>query len=397
MTMENGKMVTDKWEILDILNQADANKYPKTISPETGVLPSEIAGVDPNFKMPQVWRSSVAVDYNFPTSFPLSITGEFIFNKTVNAVMLTNYNIMEDNSGWTTFNGADNRHMYPSSYKYQKVDAFILTNTNKGYGWVSTISLNAQPLENLNITAAWTHTVNKEITAMPGSNATAAWKYIPSIEGPNFNTLHTSSFVNPDRLMASVSYTDRGNNHYSVLYEGWRYGGRSYIYSNDMNGDGNAYDLIYIPTDEEIVNGSYRFETEADRDNYFDFAAQDKYLSSHKGQYAEAYAVTAPWVHTFDFRYAHDFIIKIGSVKNTLQLSFDLVNAGNLFNSSWGVAKTFSNDVPSTGGILKYVRTDPDGVPVFSCNVPAGAKTWDYAHTYGNCWYMQIGLKYMFN
>ncbi|MBR1698261.1 MAG: TonB-dependent receptor [Bacteroidales bacterium] len=395
--MQGGKMVTDKWEILNILNASDAKKYPKEISPETGVLPSEIAGVDPNFKMPQVWRSSIAVDYNFPTPFPLSITGEFIFNKTVNAVMLTNYNITEDNAGWTTFNGADNRHMYPASYKYQRVDAFMLTNTNKGYGWVSTISLNAQPLENLNITAAWTHTVNKEITAMPGSNATAAWKYIPSVEGPNFNSLHSSSFVNPDRLMASISYTDPGRNHYSILYEGWRYGGRSFIYSNDMNGDGNPYDLMYIPTDEQIANGSYRFDTPADRDNYVAFAAQDKYLSSNKGQYAEAYAVTAPWVHTFDFRYAHDFVVKIGSVKNTLQLSLDLVNAGNLFNSSWGVAKTFSKDVPSSGGILKYVRTDPDGVPVFSTNVPAGAKTWDLAHTYANCWYMQIGIKYLFN
>jgi hypothetical protein len=42
-------------------------------------------------------------------------------------------------------------------------------------------------------------------------------------------------------------------------------------------------------------------------------------------------------------------------------------------------------------------RIDPDGVPVFSTTVPEGAKTWDYQHTLGNCWYMQIGIKYMFN
>ncbi|MBR6423412.1 MAG: TonB-dependent receptor [Bacteroidales bacterium] len=400
--MVGGKMVTDKWQILDILNGIDPTKYPKEISPETGVLPSEIAGVDPNFKMPQVWRSSIALDYTFPTPFPFSFTGEFVFNKTVNAVMLSNWNI-QDNAGWSTFNGADNRHVYPSSYKYQKVDAFILSNTHKGYGWVSTLQLTANPIQSLNITAAWTHTVNKEITAMPGSNATAAWKYIPSVDGPNFNSLHTSSFVNPDRLMASITYTDPGHNHYSILYEGWRYGGRSYIYSNDLNGDGNAYDLIYIPTDEEMGVGSsatYRFATQADMDNYRAFAAQDKYLSSHQGQYAEAYAVVAPMVHTFDFRYAHDFIVKVGNVKNTLQLSFDVVNLGNLFNSSWGVSKTFSKNVPNSNNnatILKKERIDPDGVPVFSTNVPAGAQTWDYSHSYGNCWYMQVGIKYMFN
>ena len=401
--MVNGKMVTDKWQILDILNNYDPKAYPKEITPEGGSLPSEVAGVDRNFKMPQVWRSSIAFDYNFPTSFPLSITGEFVFNKTVNAVMLSNWNI-KDNEGWSTFNGADKRHIYPADYKYTGKDAYILTNTNKGYGWVSTLQINAQPIENLNLTAAWTHTVNKEITAMPGSNATAAWKYIPSVDGPNFNILHSSSFVNPDRLMASISYKDAGNNHYSILYEGWRYGGKSYIYANDFNGDGNAYDLMYIPNDDEMgLAGStakFRFATQADMNNYKEFAAQDKYLSTHKGQYAEAYAVTAPFVHTFDFRYAHDFVIKIGSTRNTLQLSLDVINAANLFNSRWGVAKNFSNDVPNDSGnakILKYARMDSDGVPVFTTTVPAGAKTWDLSHTYGNCWYMQVGLKYLFN
>ncbi|MBP5637810.1 MAG: TonB-dependent receptor, partial [Bacteroidales bacterium] len=401
--MSGGKMVTDKWEILNILNAADPEKYPKEISPETGVKPSEIAGVDPHFKMPQVWRSSIALDYNAPTSFPLSFSAELVYNKTVNAVMLTNYNIETDNAGWTTFAGADNRHIYPESYKYQKEDAFVLTNTNKGYGWVSTLSMNARPIDNLAITAAWTHTVNKEITAMPGSNATAAWKYIPSVEGPNFNSLHSSSFCNPDRLMASITYTDSARNHFSLFYEGWRYGGRSYIYANDLNGDGNAYDLIYIPKDDEMgvgADAAFRFASQEDMDNYKAFAAQDKYLSSHKGQYAEAYAVAAPWVHTFDFRYAHDFQIRTGKQKNTLQLSVDMVNLGNLLNSSWGVAKNFSKEVPNSNGnaqILKFVRVDPDGVPVFSSNVPAGAKTWDLSHTYGNCWYMQVGLKYLFN
>ena len=399
----DGKLLTDKWQILDVLNQYNPDLYLKEISPEKGTISGDICGVDRNFKMPQVWRSSLAVDYVLPLPFPVSVSGEFIFNKTINAVMLSDWNIMEDNSGWATFNGADNRHIYPSGYKYQKNSAYVLTNTSKGYGWVSVLSLNAQPMKGLDITAAWTHTVNKEITAMPGSNASAAWKYIPSVEGPNFNNLHSSSFCNPDRLMASVSFVDKGHNHFSVLYEGWRYGGKSYIYANDFNGDGNAYDLMYIPTDDEIgigADAAFRFASQEDLDKYVAFAAQDDYLSANKGSYAEAYAVTAPWVHTFDFRYAHDFILNMGGQKNTLQLSFDIVNAGNLFNSSWGVAKNFSKDVPNSSGnatILKYVRTDPDGVPVFSTQVPAGAKTWDYSHTYGNCWYMQIGLRYMFN
>ena len=124
--IRNGKLVTDRWEILNILNNIDSKKYPKTITPESAPAPSEIAGVDYNFKMPQVWKSSIAIDYTLPVAFPFTISAEYIFNKNINGVMLNNYNITDDNSGWATFNGADQRHIYPSSYKYSKVDAYVL-------------------------------------------------------------------------------------------------------------------------------------------------------------------------------------------------------------------------------------------------------------------------------
>ncbi len=394
--IDNGKLITDRWQILDVLNGIDSEKYPKTITPETAPAPSEVAGVDRNFKMPQVWKTSLAIDYNVPVGFPLTISAEGIFNKTINREMLTNYNIM-DNAGWITFNGADKRHIYPEKFTYTKVDAYVLTNTNQGYGWIGTLSLKAEPIKNLDIAASYTHTVSKEITGMPGSNATAAWKYIPSVEGPNFNVLHNSSYNLPDRIMASVSYKDNSNNLFSLFYEGLRYGGNSFIYSNDINGDGNAYDLVYIPKDDSEI----RFIDQANAEKFWAFVNQDKYLSSHKGQYAEAYAVAQPFRHVFDFRYSHDFVIRTGNCTNTLQLSLDVQNASNLFNSTWGVSKTWSEGVPhdSDGNakILKLERVDPDGVPVYSTPVSANAKTWDFTHSLANCWYMQIGIKYMFN
>lgn len=388
-----GGMVTDKSEILRILNSYDSKSYPTTITPDDGVVTSEFCGVDRNFKMPQVWKSTIAFDLNIPVSFPLTLSGEYIYNKTINGVMLSNWNIYQDNSGWTQFTGADNRHMYPSTYKYNKKgDAMVLTNTNKGYGWIADVQLKAEPVKNLEVIASYTHTVSKELTGMPGSNASAAWKYIPTVEGPNFMYLHNSSFNNPDRLMASVSYRDNANNSFSLFYEGWRYGGNTYQYVNDMNGDGFAYDVIYIPKD----NSEIKFVSTDDANRFWEYVEQDKYLSSHKGQYSDAYGVITPFHHSFDFRYAHDFAINVGNVKNTLQLSFDIMNVGNLFNSKWGVAKSFSDEALG-GKILKYEGVDTDGAPLFSTRVESGAKTWDLSHSYGNCWYMQIGIKYLFN
>jgi len=398
----SGKILTDRWDILAALNKYDPKTFATTRpTPETAVInpiiTSEAAAVDRKFKMPQVWKSSIAVDYTLPIAFPFTVTAEYIFNKTLNGVMLQNWNIPTDNAGWTTFNGADNRHMYPSGYRYNSLDAFVLSNTNKGYGSVASVAINTEPVKGLFFTAAYTHTVSKEITGMPGSNAAAAWKYIPSVDGPNFNILHNSSYNLPDRLMASVSYTDKARNHWSLFYEGLRYAGNSFIYSNDMNGDGNAYDLIYIPLDKNEI----RFIDSDSETRFWEFVDQDKYLTANKGKYAEAYAVTQPMRHTFDFRYAHDFVVKAGNTRNTLQLSLDVQNVGNLFNSRWGVSKTWNTDVPHDNNgnakIIKYEYTDVDGVPVYSTMVGSGVKTWDFTHTLANCWYMQIGIKYMFN
>ena len=74
--------------------------YPKTITPEDGTVPSSICGVDPDFKMPQVWKSSIAVDYTVPVSFPLNVTVEGIYNKTLNAAMLRDWS-QKDVNGFT--------------------------------------------------------------------------------------------------------------------------------------------------------------------------------------------------------------------------------------------------------------------------------------------------------
>ncbi|MFS6554760.1 hypothetical protein VPJ68_04550, partial [Parabacteroides distasonis] len=39
-------------------------------------------------------------------------------------------------------------------------------------------------------------------------------------------------------------------------------------------------------------------------------------LKNHKGEYAEAYAARAPWVHRFDLRITEDFSFKAGKTEH---------------------------------------------------------------------------------
>ena len=389
-----GDMITDVDQLIAKMHALDPDKFPTTISADKGVLPSSIASVASNFKMPQVWKTSIALDYAFPTSFPMSITGEFIFNKTINGVYLQDLN-MKPVEGFARLNGPDNRHIYPSDYTYGKTSIYQLSNTNAGYGYSASVEFRMTPIENLSIDAAYTHTVSKELTGMPGSDASSAFTYIPTSEGPNYAPLHNSQYVTPDRAYVSLTYSDTGNNHYSLFYETWRGGyNYSYMYANDLNGDNYNYDVIYIPANENEI----KFKSSDDATRFWAYLSNDKYLSSHKGQYAEAYSVYSPWVHRLDFRYAHDFKIRAGKSTNILQLNCDIKNILNLFNSSWGVSK-YMNPALNSGRILKVESIGTDGVPVFStpAAVSGNTQTWMYSSSIGQCWYAQIGIKYLFN
>ena len=401
MDVFNGGLVTDAngKATLDALYQKLLQLgYPSTIRPEDGTVPSAVNGVDPKFKMPQVWKTSIAFDYSFPTSFPLSIEAEGIFNKTVNAVSISDWSI-PNIGGFARFNGVDNRPLYPDSYR-TGTKAFVLENTSKGYGWSASVTLNARPVDGLSLMAAYTHTVNKEVTGMPGSAAESAFTYVPTVEGPNYIQLHNSQYVTPDRFVASLTHDDKSGNHYSIIYETWRGGyNYSYMLANDMNGDGYNYDAIYVPTDEEVSSNQFRFVSNDDATRFMDYVHKDKYLSRHQGQYAEAYSVYNPWVHRIDLSYKHDFTVKIGKTTNTLQLNLDVKNVLNLFNSSWGVSKYLNPAIGSDARILKYEGVDADGYATFStpASINGNTQTWTLNHALGQCWYASIGIKYLFN
>ena len=182
----------------------------------------------------------------------------------------------------------------------------------------------------------------------------------------------------------------------SLFYTGYSPNGTSFCYSNDMNGDGIQNDLMYIPKDDSEI----QFKDPSDAKEFWAFVEQDKYLKNNKGKYAEAYAGRAPWVHRFDFRIAQNFSVRAGKTINTLQISLDFMNIGNMLKSSWGVTKT--STASNNGRILKYEGVNKENnLPEFSLwrdkqgNAPT--KTYEYNRNYSEAWKFQIGVRYIFN
>jgi outer membrane receptor for ferrienterochelin and colicin len=390
-----GPMITDVDEMISYLN------LPNTITPEEGVLPRDVNAVDPEFKMPQVWKTSLAVDYKLPVAFPITVTLEGIYTNSINGVMLQNYNLRQPDATWERFSGSDDRYIYPddADIEYTSRNAFVLANNGEGWGAIGNISVTAEPVKNLNIMAAYTYTESKEISGMPGSAAYSAYNGLVEVNGPHLPWVQRSQYVIPSKAIASVSFTipyanDHMSTSFNLFYSGYSAGGYSFTYTNDMNGDGYGTDLIYIPS----ARGDIQFVTGEDEDAFFAFLEQDKYLSKHQGEYAEAYAARAPWVHTFDLRLAQNFSINTGSTKHTLQISLDILNLGNLLNSEWGVSKNMYNS--NNGQILTYEGMDGNNVPSYSMVQDADnnylTETYSTYYSYYQCWQLQIGARYIF-
>ena len=82
-----------------------------------------------------------------------------------------------------------------------------------------------------------------------------------------------------------------------------------------------------------------------------------------------------------------------------LQLSLDVKNVMNLFNSNWGVAKYLNPEIGSEARILKYEGVDAEGFATFSTpsSINGNTQTFTPSYSLGQCWYASIGIKYLFN
>lgn len=381
--------------------------------PQTPVekAPGTVAGIDPDFKLPQIWKSTLALDIKLPLPFNNGLTLEGIYSKNINAVLQQNENMIPvTDSKVKKFNGPDTRYMYPgataSRVNPNMSGAYLLTNTSKGYSYSLNATLNMDPVDNLHLMMAYTHTAAKEVSGNPGAQPYELWQNTPTVNGGNNLSLRNSQYLTPNRLIASASYKFSYARHFattvSLYYSGYNPGCYSYTYNGDMNQDGINNDLIYIPKskDELTFVDKNGFTAAQQADAFWQYVNQDPYLKKHKGGYAEAYSARYPWVNQFDLRVVQNFNLNVGKSTNTLELSLDVFNIGNLLKDTWGVTKIPVN----SGRILKYEGTDSNNVPQYSMYYTKvngknilPVSTFSYEKNSANCWQIQIGLRYIFN
>jgi hypothetical protein len=367
----------------------------------TGDLPAPQSTtiMDKNLRMPQTWKSSLAFDITIPGN--IKFTAEGIYNKDIASVAVTKLGIVQD--GTIQLPGEPGERIVWKSEGItnslgKAVTPYYITNTSKrhnGYYYSVMGQLSKDFKCGLSLMAAYTYAEGKNVTDGIGDQVTSAYNTNAfGVQGSNVHELGYSSYVTPHRVLFNLGWTWHVGQHTTetvgLYYEGFNHcyiGGYSYTrYSytmtSNVNGDGGSNSLAYIPTEAQLFaeNSPY---TNAEEFN--NFIKADRYLSTHRGMYAERGGAIAPWRHTFNFKYERTYKFKAGP---SISAGIDIKNLANLFWRGWGnMQRLSSSDIVKLTGNgteespYQYTFTNP---------------TWNtYASTYST-WSMALNLRFNF-
>jgi len=368
------------FEQLDNITNRPFNPNTETYKPRTltgaPAASYELDITDNSFKFPQVWRTNLAVDRRLPGG--ITSTTEYIYNHDINGIYYINANLPAPS---TAFTGSDTRPRYTASRIYNAAPnvltaTIVMKNQSVGRSWNISETLSKTLYHGLSLTGSYSYGDSKN-TIDPGSTAFSSWQLNQTPNDPNNPGLGRSKSAQGHRVFIQSSYTRSyfgfGATTVSAFWEakpalnGVSYSSTaSYVFAGDMNGDGAAgNDLIYIPRNTSEMNfvdipatATTRAFTAAEQTAAFEaYIQQDKYLSKHRGQYAERGGIFYPIAKRMDLSIVQDVFHDIGGKRNAGQFRIDFTNFGNLLNHNWGVSQRLV--VPTTQAEGAQLLTNP--------------------------------------
>ncbi len=373
---------------------------------------------DPNYKFPQVFKSTLAADKKLGNGWTVTVEGTY--TKQFNASVFQN--IALPNTGLVKLSDGRWRFPYTSIYPLGGKqmggttaatannptigNAIYMTNSSAGYAWTGTLQIQ-KVTKNFILTAAYTRQEAKD-AAVSGSTAATMWGSKVTSDNPNDFTIGNSNNYMPHRIIGSVVYhkdfIKDQTTSIGMVYEGSPNYATSYYVQGDVNNDGITYnDLMFVPkTSDQIklINATGDTRSQTELWNQLDaFIASNPYLFSRRGQFAERNAYVLPWTHKLDLNFTQDVRFTMGKNKHTLRFTADIYNFTNLLNKDWGVYY-----VPTTTTPLVFSKIDTDGkTPVYTFPYQDAVNKVPYTRAYkpspslGSRYQIQIGVRYLFN
>lgn len=389
----NGDFTTDIDDPINFSPDIDGQSSLYSTAPGSGTTSVNFA--DQDFKLPQIWRTSIGADYQLDNG--IILTADVAFSKDVNAIYHQNLNyqpfddVISIGSGQAVFGISDAERRANTDF----FEVVQLTNTDKGYSWFATFQVQKYFGQKGYISAAYNYSAAYDASSNQGSQAFSVFQANPIVGDPNVPFLQPSAYFAGHRFMLNGSYTFEYGGRFATtiaaFYEigtGPRY---DFTYNGDINNDGIfGNDLMYIPRNAGEVNLS----NPADYALLDAFIENNDYLSDNRGSFAEREGATVEAVGRLDLRILQDIKFQVAGKENRFQITLDIINAGNLINKDWGVTRFVRESQPLSVNTALSTPTNK----VFDVDVnPNNLDATDYSLGIGSTYRLQLGLRYIFN
>lgn len=367
----------------------------------------DIVTVDKDFKYPQALRANLALEQILPGDVKFTLEG--VYTKTLNNVYFENLALTRDKvKGSAT--------EYVKSYAVPGVEASAaplysnersdyysiinLKNTNEGYTYAITASLEKSFDFGLDLMASYTFGHAKSVNDGKSSVAFSNWKKNACVDSNSKGELGYSKFDIPHRVLVQVGYTTPKylngftSTTIGLVYNGFSGSRYSLVFGDsrrtDFNGDGTDLNsLLYIPTAEELK--LMQFKSDNDRTMFDQWINSNSYAKDHRGQYAERNSCLSKWEHQIDLHLAQNIYNVKGIGK--LEFTFDIVNFTNMLNKKWGANYKVDWDY-SPLMVDKVVKDEATGnqTAIFKYNGNNEPRKADVSSR----WHCQVGIRLSF-
>jgi hypothetical protein len=363
---------------------------------------TQVDAMSNNFQMPQVNRSSLAVDY---TVSGYKITLEGIYTKTMSDLKFQQVNL-KDSVRYYSYDTQRQMPIYLSGGATgQKLNtafsnAYELSNTSQGHRYSLTAQVTKAYAFGFNFMAAYTFGESYDLTNGIRNSMESNWQLNQSLT-PNDPKLAYSNFDIRHRIIASFGYSKGWSNGSSTTLSGvvsaqsgapFTWGFVNSTLANNPQSAG----LAYIFKDEAeatkyFVDDSKLGSAAVQAKAFMDYVAADEYLATRKGNFTERNGGRTPWNTTLDLKLLH--LVKLGN-GHDLQFSLDIINATNLLNSAWGRIYFSPNTFNSTASVgLSRVNSGTLVDPTYKFSKPSEPYSIDQM---SSRWQMQVGARYSF-
>jgi outer membrane receptor protein involved in Fe transport len=298
--------------------------------------------VDPNFKIPSVWKASLGVDQEFDLGMMgdgYLLRGDLIYSRVKQAQNWTDLRRVQIGTA------PDGRPVYGLRTTNPALPAagndMLLTNSDDGRGWVASIQLSKEwetTVGRFNLELGYTWQDITDVNAGTSSIALSNWDNLatadinnPAEATSNYEIKHNGVIAGEwsneffDEYETSISFfgSARSGRGYSYTFAG-----NSAVFGDPRQG-ARQRQLFYVPKDANDVNlaGGLTWDV-------LNAYIIDQGLDKYRGQIAPRNAFKSPSVANLDMRFSQEIPGLFEGSKGVFTM--DIRNLTNLINSSWG-------------------------------------------------------------